>query len=267
MWWGFGEGGIGVQVLFAIGASMVAAVWLRRLSARVLAAAGVGLVLAGEAITGGCFWLERALGHEGRMPSLPTALLWTGGMFGRGALFVIYPLLPWGAAMVLGLAFGRWLEAGRSAARAARACAWLGAAALAVFLIVRGLNGYGNMLLYRDDGSLVQWLHVSKYPPSLSFMSLELGLMMVALAVCFTLQRGRARRGNPLLVFGQTALFFYLVHVHLLSLAAAATGLRHRLDLPQTCAVALLALAVLYPVCYGYRALKARYPRSALRYV
>ena len=51
---------------------------------------------------------------------------------------------------------------------------------LVVFAVFRGLNGYGNMFLYRDGDSWQQWLHVSKYPPSLSFTSLELGLLYPA---------------------------------------------------------------------------------------
>lgn len=52
-----------------------------------------------------------------------------------------------------------------------------GAALLAVSFVVRVWNGYGNMRLLREDNIWVQWLHVSKYPPSLSFITLELGLM------------------------------------------------------------------------------------------
>ena len=50
---------------------------------------------------------------------------------------------------------------------------------------MRGANSYGNMLLFRETSSPVQWLHVSKYPPSLSFYSLELGIMAMLLSFAF----------------------------------------------------------------------------------
>jgi len=128
---------------------------------------------------------------------------------------VLYPVTPWLAMMMLGWAFGNHLIARRESRRAlspARMCGVAGAASLLLFALVRGWNGYGNMLLGRRDGSLVEWLHVSKYPPSLAYASLELGVMAVCLAWLFLLQ-ARTRRvwnGNPVLVLGQTALFFYL---------------------------------------------------------
>ena len=52
-----------------------------------------------------------------------------------------------------------------------------GLAALAVFAVVRAVDGYGNLGLHRGDGGWLHWLHVSKYPPSLSFTALELGII------------------------------------------------------------------------------------------
>ena len=80
------------------------------------------------------------------------------------------------------------------ASDAARRCAAAGLAALALFAVVRGWNGYGNMAVLRDDGSLVQWLHVAKYPPSLAFSALELGLMALLLAALLASRRGSRRR-------------------------------------------------------------------------
>ena len=83
-----------------------------------------------------------------------------------------------------------------------------GLLALGLFVLFRAWNGYGNMLLLREDFSLVQWLYVNKYPPSLTFALLELGLMALILSGFFRYQRnlkGPIRNRNPLLVFGQTA--------------------------------------------------------------
>jgi multisubunit Na+/H+ antiporter MnhE subunit len=124
------------------------------------------------------------------------------------------------------------------------------------------------MLLFREGASILQWLHVSKYPPSLSFLSLELGLMFAMLAgLAAFFDRRPPRKLNPVLVFGQTALFFYIVHVHLIAAAARWLGLTQSLSIGGTLVAALSAAVVLYPLCIGFGYLKGRHPRSILRYV
>jgi len=253
MSWVFAPGRVLFQVLYAIGGGLVLMVPLRRLSDRALLGTALVLVFGGEALTGA------ALALVGGTPTLPVALLLTGGDFGR--LIVAYPLLPWLAIMLLGWCFGRYLVA-TGPARAARLLVAAGLAALLLFVVVRGVDGYGNMRLARDDGSLVQWLHVSKYPPSLAYVALELGL--VALGLGLALRRVLGRR---LVVLGQAALFFYLLHVHLLALAAWTLGLLHRGGLAATYAATVVALALLYPLCDRYRAYKQAHPDGWPRYV
>jgi len=255
MSWVFAPGRVLLQVLYAIGASLAAMALLRRVPDRWLLAGAIVIVVGGEALTG----LALVLG--GGNPTLPVALLLTGGQFGR--LVVAYPLLPWLAIMVLGWCFGRTLTRVTTDA-AARLLATAGAGALALFAVVRALNGYGNMRLLREGGSLVQWLHVSKYPPCLSYTALELGLMAVLLAA---LLRARQRGPAALLVLGQTALFFYLLHVHVLVAAATALGLAHKGGLAATYAAALAVLVVLYRPCASYGRYKRAHPDGWARYV
>ena len=124
------------------------------------------------------------------------------------------------------------------------------------------------MLLYRYDNAILQWLHVSKYPPRLTFSALELGLMFVLLSLLFTWYRNRkASAANPRQVFGRTPLFFYIIQVHLL---AAAAGLRHMHKtggLTETYLATVIVLLVLYPLCRWYDRLKQAHPNSLLRYL
>jgi uncharacterized membrane protein len=259
MSWVFAPGQILLQVLYAIGGSMIAMVGLRRLDARWLAGIALLLVVGGEALTG------LALLATGGEPTLPAALLLTGGQLGW--LIVAYPLVPWLAMMMLGWSFGRVLD---GSVRTERLLAAGGAVALGVFALVRGLNGYGNMRLLRDDASLVQWLHVSKYPPALAYTSLELGLMALCLAWLFRLHRrtpSAARHLRPLLVLGQTALFFYLLHVHVLVLAARMLGAAHHGGLLATYAAGLGVVVLLYPLCHHYRRYKLAHPDAWPRYI
>jgi hypothetical protein len=146
---------------------------------------------------------------------------------------------------------------------------WISFFAFIVFIVVRGLNGYGNMSLYRDDGSLLQWLHVSKYPPSAAFTFLELGLMSIIMALMIGIERLVGDRPNGvLLVFGQTAMIFYLVHRLILEGTATYGGLRHFSDLNTTYVISIVMLILLYPFCLWYRGFKVKHSHSIwLRYL
>jgi uncharacterized membrane protein len=245
------------QVLYAIGLSMILMVPLARLPARVLVAGALGWFAFGEGLT-------LALWHPPVNASLPVAL--TVGQYSDAKLSIIYPVVPWLAMMALGWAFGLRLHA-RGAEHAQRWLLGWGAAGLVLFALVRGAAGYGNMALQRQDGSLAQWLHASKYPPSLSYAALELGLMALALAACMALAtRWREPARGPVLVFGQTALFFYLAHFTLLGLSRPLLGLPQG-GVPGALLAALVTWLVLYPCCLWYRGYKRAHPDGWARFV
>ena len=255
-----------LQVLYAIGISLVAMALLRRLPAPLLVMLALGWLAVGELVT-----LSAAPTGPGAVgPAV--ALLVAPGRFSFAA--VAYPALPWLAMMMLGCAFGSHLVAlrrrGVPASAAAGRCAAAGLAALAVFAAVRGANGYGNMALLRDGDGLIQWLHVSKYPPSLAFSALELGLMALLLAALLVLQSrlaGPPRARNPFLVLGRTALFFYLLHFPLLAAGAAALGLVSAGGLIHTYSAASAVVVALYPACLWYGAYKAAHPGGFAQYI
>jgi len=253
------------QVLYAIGTSLMCMAALRRLSDRWLAVVGIVILLTGEAALGAL----QALGAE---RTVPAALLFVPGFFAHRQFIIGYPLLPWLGMMCLGWVLGRRLMVWRAAGdeqRAPRVLAMLGGLALVAFLVLRGVDGYGNMLLHRDDLSFVQWLHVSKYPPSLTYVTLELGLAALLLAAFFVVTRSGvvAPVLRPLQLFGQVALFYYLLHIHLLHLAAWALGIREKLGIESAYVGALVTLLVLYPACRWYRGYKARHPLGLARFV
>ena len=185
-----------------------------------------------------------------------------------------YPMLPWLSMMIFGWVFGRWLLSRRdepnAEVRSARLMTWIGIGSLAVFAVVRGFNTFGNQQLFRLDASWVQWLHVSKYPPSVAFTALELGLMCLILAGLFLLQRRQGddvNYSNPVLVFGQTAFFFYVVHIFFYETTARLLGLYQANGLLASTVAMTVGLVVLYPVCRWYRGFKAKHSGTVLRYM
>jgi uncharacterized membrane protein len=256
-----GSGRWTFQVLLAIGLGMMCMVPLRRLPSTVLAMLALGWMFLGEFLTG-LVWNPPG-------SSSPLAALFVA-TYGSETLIIKYPLLPWLAPMVLGWVFGRHLvrvAAGQTTVTGKKVL-WIGGAVgLAVFFVVRYLGGYGDMFLHRGDDSWQQWLHVSKYPPSLSYYALELGLLCLGLAALRHLEeRISVGRNGVLLVFGETAMFFYLAHRLIFEIPATYFGLRGAGDITTTYMAAFLMLVALYPACRWYRSLRAAHPDSWLKY-
>ncbi len=233
-------------VLYAIGVSMIGMIALRRLPPLVVGAAGVLVMVGGEAVNG---LVD------------PTTTIAAATMSGGqlGSIMYLYPFLPWTGFMMVGWALGM-----RLAGPGMRARDWLGLAAVAAvtFVIVRGANGYGNAHLLRPDGSWLEWLHVSKYPPSLAYAGLELAIAFGLLAAVWRWKTP----WRPLVVIGQTALFYYVLHAHLFKGAAVLLGLYKSTGLGVTYVAWLAMLVLLYPLCRWYLGVKRRHPDSALRF-
>ncbi|MCK6370190.1 MAG: heparan-alpha-glucosaminide N-acetyltransferase domain-containing protein [Gammaproteobacteria bacterium] len=256
-----GSGRWTFQVLLAIGLGMMCMAPLRRLPSWALAALALGWMVLGEIAT------DLVWDPPGSSSPLAALLVAT---YGSDSMIIKYPLLPWLAPMVLGWVFGRHLVrvAGGQTTVTGKKVLWIaGFAGLAIFFVVRYAAGYGDMFLNRADGSWQQWLHVSKYPPSLTFYALQLGLLCLCLAALRHLEeRIGASRNGVLLVFGETAMFFYLVHRLAFEIPATYFGLRGAGNLATTYLSAFLMLVALYPACRWYRSVKAAYPDSWLKY-
>jgi len=246
-----------LQVLYAIGISMVLMVWIRRLKPGVVLIAALA-VLAGSELLLSAMWSP----HDGT----PLWLALTfAPVFGE-TYSVLYPVVPWLAIMMLGWVLGNWMMAEQPGQRfVQRMLLVSGCMALLLFVLIRFADGYGTMFMPLEGQSAVQWLHVSKYPPSFAYTLLELGLMAVMLAVLMRLEPAiGVRNDGPVLVFGQTALFFYLAHFGVLIVLQLCFD---QGGLGMAYIIALIALCLLYPVCRLYRAIKWKNPGSLLRFM
>jgi uncharacterized membrane protein len=256
-----GSGHWNIGVLTAIGLSMMSMAVLRRLQTQVLLGLSLGWMILGELITG-LVW--NPPGSSSAIAALFIA------NFASPNLLIHYPFIPWLAIMILGWVFGRFIvlyNSGKSSISPNSILLYTGIIFIVVFIIFRAISGYGDMFLHRADGSLRQWLHVSKYPPSLTYYSLELGLLSFSLWLLMKIEPSAGVRQNgPFLVFGQTAMFFYLTHRLLLEVPATYFGLRGFGDISTTYIVWAILLVPLYYACIWYRNLKTSNPDSILKY-
>ena len=270
-YWRFEEGGrvfalwpVFLQVIWALGFGMVAMAALRHLPASALVALAVlGLL--------GCEYAASSR-HPIVVPAWRALLCIGGGFFvgdSRWAMpdvLVLYPALPWLPVMLLGCAFGRRLARGLPVERLLFAA---GAGALLLFALLRGLAGFGNMQMQRRSLDVLEWLHCSKYPPSITYLAMELGLMALLLALLLRLQARGAPvwRWNPLLVLGQVPLFFYLLHLPLIGVCRELGLFARTTEVRWSWLQALVVVLIAWPLCAAYRWYKQRWRHGWTRYL
>lgn len=253
-----------LQVIWVIGLSMLALAALVWLPRKVLVALGV-LLVAGHNLLDG---LHFPVGH---VLHVPWAVLHDRGWIEVSAslrLRTSYPLLPWIGVIALGYAAGPWFMASADVRRRqGRLLAW-GVGLVAGFLVLRMLNVYGDTPWLPGGtpmASAMSFFNVTKYPPSLLFIALTLGVGSLLL---FVLERQRGARWlAPLAVFGAAPMFFYVLHLYALKflyLGAEATWGRNQgtyfgFDAMWSVWLCAVVLAVaLYPAVRAFAAFKAR---------
>ena len=207
-----------LQVIWAIGTSLIVLAALVRLPVHVVGTVGAAIVLGHNLLDR--FRTTPWTGPDSPVPS-PLGQLWM--LFHQGGPFPIYgfpspivlahyPFLPWAGVLLAG--YGAAIFYGWPPERRRRLFIGLGAAMLAAFLVLRLTNLYGDPRPWAPGASLTQtvmgFLNVSKYPPSLLFVLATLGLPLMLLGGL----DGRAIRGGlggALVVFGRVPLFFYML--------------------------------------------------------
>ncbi|MBN7735670.1 hypothetical protein JX616_27660, partial [Klebsiella pneumoniae] len=104
--------------------------------------------------------------------------------------------------------------------------------ALVGFGLLRALNGYGEQpwqVYDRGVLTLMSFFNITKYPPSLLFLALTLGIGLLLL-LAFE-RAGHKRWIGVLAVFGAAPMFFYLLHLYVLKIlyvaCVALFGLNH----------------------------------------
>ncbi|HWA56542.1 MAG TPA: heparan-alpha-glucosaminide N-acetyltransferase domain-containing protein [Gemmatimonadales bacterium] len=142
---------------------------------------------------------------------------------GKVVVFVAYPLLPWVAVMGLGYCIGEWYLLAPERRR--RRLTIAGVACVLGFLVVRGLNVYGDPAPWSAQASgtftFLSFLNTTKYPPSLAFLLMTLGPALLLLA---WLDRETPAWSRPLNVFGRVPLFYFVAHFYSAHLAAVLLG-------------------------------------------
>lgn len=217
-----------LQVIWAIGISMVVLGLMSGLPRWALAVIGAAIVFGHNLLTPISF-----------PPGHPLFAIWTilherAFLIPEGALKikVTYPVLPWIGVILLGYVAGpiyaRWVDSDRRV----RWLTLLGTGCLALLVLLRSFNLYGETLPWSVQSDAVRtvmdFLNYTKYPPSLDFLLLTIGIALLLMA-WFERRDGVLTRAVA--AIGGAPMFFYILHLYALlilqKLAVATFGANH----------------------------------------
>ena len=219
-------------------------------------------------------------------------VIYFGGPIQLGAngptLMVLYSIVPWIGVVAAGYAFGAVMEL--EPQRRDRICVALGASAIALFLLLRWFDIYGDPRPWQKPSpmpAVLRFLATNKYPASLLFLLMTLGPLLLLLPL---FERAHGRVAHVFETFGRVPLFYYLLHIPLIHFAALLVSLAregrinpwlfanhpamspdvpdgYRWSLPLLYLVFALVVTALYFPARWYAQLKKRHPESVLRFV
>jgi uncharacterized membrane protein len=275
-----------LNVLWALGWSMIALAAMVRLRPSVVGTLGIVMIAAHNLLDpirpsafGALAPIWTVLHVQGFVLNAP----------GR-AVLVAYPLIPWIGVMAAGFSLGPLLE--RPPDERRRLLLRLGLALSAAFVVLRAVNVYGDPVAWTAQRSagitVLSFLNTTKYPPSLLFLLMTLG---PALLLLRALDRPVAGWLRPLQTIGRVPLFYFVVHLAMIhAFAVAVCWLRYGgihwmfqspdlghfpiteppgwpRPLPVVYAIWIGIVAAIYPLCRWYESVKTRSTSRWLSYL
>ena len=209
-----------LQVIWAIGISMVLLGLLITLPFNAILTIGLVIVFAHnlldipESATGfkAGFWWD--LLHHGFFARYPIDQNHT--------LIILYPFVPWTGLMMLGYCSGVFFSEKYSFDYRRRILTLTGIGMLAFFIAIRFTNVYGDPQPWSTQKSTLftalSFINVNKYPPSLMYTCVTIGVAFLLLALFENIQNGFTR---VLRIYGRVPFFYYVLHLYLLHLVSA----------------------------------------------
>ncbi len=271
-----------MQVIWAIGASMVVLSVLQRLGRKACLALGVAIVAVHNLLD--AVWPASKL-QDLQWPAWVALHSQMSLHVGPFLLLMIYPLLAWVGVMAMG--FGISIVFELPADRRNALLLQAGVAVTAGFMILRALGIYGDPSPWQIHpgvlkATVISFLNTTKYPPSLMYLLMTLGPSAI---LCSRADRITGSVKNALVTYGRVPFAFYVPHFFLIHLLSVVLGLLqgfrlkqmmtafpfypkgYGLALPGVYAVWVLVVVLLYPFCRYVAGVKARRRDWWLSYV
>jgi uncharacterized membrane protein len=209
-------------------------------------------------------------------------------VFTNKVFIMAYPPIPWLGIMLAGFATGKLFELQQPERK--KLFIKIGLSALLLFVVIRFVNIYGDPVKWtvqnNDIFTFLSFMNITKYPPSLLFCLITLGIMFLMLA--FT--EGVKNKFIAITsVYGKVPLFYFLVHFFLIHVIMVAVMLLQGFHWPQLdfasgnfgrpkgvasglplwgiYLIWIFVVAVLYKPCVWYGKYKSAHKNGWVRYL
>jgi uncharacterized membrane protein len=210
-----------LQVIWAIGTSMILLSGIILFPYWVAVVLGIGITLTHNLV-------DYFIFPDPEVYTAADFLLMTDfKVFSIGPVQVLsaYAILPWTGIMLLGYAIGKWFNTEHFTPQLRqRRLVSAGLLLITFFILLRLGNSYGDPAQWSEQKdvtyTLLSFLNVTKYPPSLMYACMTLGPALLALAALENVQiKGLAGIMNT---FGRVPFFYYLIHIYVIHLLCVA---------------------------------------------
>lgn len=270
-------------VIAAIGFGFIMLSLMSKWTPKTIAIIGLGIILLHNLLAVVPF------GKDSIIAAIINPFFGTAAFPVAGRTFLMaYPPIPWLGIMLVGYATGKSFQ--WETARRKQLFLKIGAAALLLFILLRSVNIYGDPVQWQPQKNaiytILSFVNITKYPPSLQFSLAMLGIMFLILAAA---ENAGGRIAAIITTYGKVPLFyyilhFYLIHIILITILLAqdiswqqmefATGAFGRprnaatgINLWQIYLVWIIVVALLYKPCAWYGRYKATHNKWWLKYI
>ncbi len=214
------------QVIWAIGISMVLLGLVIRLPYNFIFSLGLIIVLGhnlldfAEAAPGfkAGFWWD--LLHHGSFAFYPITR--------NHVLIMLYPFVPWTGLMMLGYCTGKFFSSKYTPRQRKKILSRIGIGLILFFIALRFINVYGNPEHWaaQKNGwfTVLSFINVHKYPPSLLYMCMTIGPAFLLLSFFENVKNGFTEK---IRIYGRVPFFYYVLHIYLIHLISAVVYLAH----------------------------------------
>jgi uncharacterized membrane protein len=201
-----------IQVIWAIGISMLLMGLIVHLPFKIILAAGLVIVFGHN-----IFDFIKNTHHGFWWDLLRNGNFATHAINESHKLVIIYPFGPWLGLMMLGYCFGKIYEPSFDSTRRKKILMQGGFGLIVFFILLRFLNIYGNPFQWSVQNNLLftilSFLNVHKYPPSLLFMCITIGPALLFLSV---FENSNNKLTRAITIYGRVPFFYYVLHFYML---------------------------------------------------
>jgi uncharacterized membrane protein len=138
-------------------------------------------------------------------------------ILGSVRFMTAYAILPWTGIMLLGFSAGRWYNSKVRPETRKKALITTGSLLIVLFICLRLANSYGDPAPWETQRNstytLLSFLNVTKYPPSLMYACMTLGPALIVLTL---IENIRNRFTAIFNIFGRVPFFYYLIHIYII---------------------------------------------------